>query len=936
MIMKKLLSLFLLIALSLTTWAQAPQELPKDPNVRYGVLDNGLTYYIRHNAYPEKRAEFYIAQKVGSMQEEDSQMGLAHFLEHMAFNGTKHFPGRKTLINYLETKGAKFGANLNAYTSFDETVYNLSQIPVADPTVVDSCLLILHDWSGFITLEDSEIDKERAIIKEEWRTRGDANWRYWEKAVPVLLAGTKYENRMPIGTMEVVENFEYQVLKDYYHKWYRPDLQAIVVVGDIDAEAVEAKVKQMFSDIPKPVNPAERVYYPVPDNEEPIVSIVSDPEAAYTAVSLYVKHDVFPFEMRATQQGYVFELVKRMASSMMSARMAELAQKGDSPFGAAYAYDGDYIVAKTKGAWTTVGVAKEGKVKETLEVLARETERVKQFGFTETELERAKANMLKSFENSFNNRNKQKSDSYVQEYVSVFLNGDAFPGIEFEYNFVKQMFPMINAQMVNAMLKQILGENNIAVSVFGPEAEGIVYPTVDELKTVLANAATEKLEAYAEEVITEPLVSNLPTAGKVVKVSEDKKNAATVWELSNGMKVVLKKTDFKDDEIRMSSLGHGGTSQIDDKDILNAELVSMVPQLGGIGNFSSTDLRKVLAGKTASVKAAVGKITQGISGNSSVADFETLLQLTYLYFTAPRKDVEAYTSMMSMVKDQLKNSESDPSSKFQEAVTLTQYGNNPRYKQMKAADVDNLDYDRIIEIYKQLFANPGSFTFTFVGNIDEATMKPLIEKYLGALPAGNPKIKMVQRDDSYVKGNKVNRFEQEMKTPKTSALNLFSGTMDYNLKNDVIISAIKQILDIVYTKTVREDEGGTYGVGVGARLNRYPYGQTALMAVFDTDPEKIDKLNPIIEREMKKIAEQGPSELDLQKVKEYMIKKYHEDVKTNAYWTNALVADYFYNDDMHTDYLKTVTALTVNDVKEFMSKLLSQGNKIEVIMNPKQ
>lgn len=934
--MRKLFSILLLFAIAFVAKAQMTGPLPIDPDVRYGKLENGLTYYIRHNAYPEKRADFYIAQKVGSMQEEDDQMGLAHFLEHMAFNGTKHFPGRKTMLDYLEKNGAKFGLNINAYTAFDETVYNLSQIPVARQGIIDSCLLILHDWSSFITLDNAEIDKERAIIKEEWRTRGDANWRFWEKTLPTLFAGSKYANRLPIGTMDIVENFEYQTLKDYYHKWYRPDLQAIIVVGDIDADAVLAKVKEMFSDIPAPVNPAEREYFTVPDNNEPIVSIVTDPEATATRVTLYIKHDVIPDQVKNSQAGLVASFIKGMASSMLSARLSEIAQKGDAPFAVAYASDGNFLVSKTKDAWTTMAISKEGKIDATLASLVRENERVRQFGFTESEVERAKAEILKSYENAYNNRNKQQNNVYIDEYVTAFIDNQPIPGIEYEYNFVKQILPFLNAQAVNTFAKGVITDTNIAISVFGPEKENIKYPTSEELLNIFKTVSAEKITAYEEKLSDEPLVANLPKAGKVIKSENDPKLDATVWTLSNGIKVILKKTNFKDDQIIMSSIAYGGTSLVDDSDILNAGFAGYVPFFGGIGNFSSTDLKKVLAGKTANVNANITANNQGINGSSSIKDAETLLQLTYLYFTAPRKDQEAFSSIMEMIKDQLKNASADPESIFGDSTTIAKYGNNPRTRNLKADDVDNLNYDRIIEIYKEVFANPGSFVFTFVGTVNEEALKPLVEQYLASLPSGNKNAKYEKRNYDYRKGVYLNTFEQVMKTPKTSVFNMYSGTLERNQKNLLTMNMLKQILDIVYVQTVREDEGGTYGVGVGASINRIPAGQTSLVMQYDTDPEKVKNINPIIERELKNIADNGPSEVDFNKVKEYMIKKYQEDVKTNGYWSNVLTTYYFYNEDGHNNYLSTLNSLTRNDVKILSKQLLSEGNKIEVIMNPQK
>lgn len=934
--MRKSIILFVFIALAGVMKAQMPQPqaLPIDPEVRFGKLENGMTYYIRHNGYPEQRADFYIAQKVGSMQEEDDQAGLAHFLEHMAFNGTKHYPGRKTMLNYLETIGAQFGSNVNAYTSFDETVYNLSNIPVIRPQIIDSCLLILHDWSSFITLEDEEIDKERAIIKEEWRTRSGAQIRIWEKQLPILFKDSKYADRLPIGKMEVVENFPYQVLKDYYHKWYRPDLQAIIVVGDIDVDAVEAKIKTMFADIPKPVNPAERVYYPVPDNDEPIIAVTTDPEATSTNIMLFMKHDVVPSEIKNSDQGLVFDIMKSLASSMLSERFNEISMKSDAPFTYAYSYDGEFFVSKTKDAWTTGAGSKENKIKETLASMVRENERVKKFGFTETEVERAKANMLKRYENSYNNRNKELNNRYVNEYVRSFSDNEPIPGIEYEYEFVQKLMPMISAQLVNMIAQQLISDKNVVISVTGPEKEGLIYPSTQELLAVFKDAATEDITAYAEEVSNEPLITQLPAPGTIVK-EEKGKFDATVWTLSNGMKVVLKKTDYKDDQIIMSSYSYGGQSLIPTANIQDKNLVSSVVRIGGLGNFNAVDLRKTLSGKTVSVNPAIYQWTQSFVGNSSIKDVETMFQLLYLSFTAPHKDEESFKSTIESFRNQLKNINSNPNVIFSDSINSTMYGNNPRTKRIQLSDVDNLDYDRILNIYKQLYANPGSFVFTFVGTVDEAAMRPLVEQYLASLPSGNKDAKYdINSLVESRNGEVINTFTQEMQTPKASVYNVYKTKLARNLKTEVTLTALKQVMDIVYTDKIREQEGGTYGVGTGTRINRIPEGETSFIIMFDTDPERYRRLNDLVIKELKEVAANGPRAEDLQKVKEYMNKKYQEDIKTNNYWLNVLDNYYFFNEDKDSDYLSILNAITGDDIRKIANDIISQDNFIEVIMTP--
>ncbi|MFT4072459.1 MAG: insulinase family protein [Dysgonamonadaceae bacterium] len=933
--MRKLFYLLLVFVFVGTIQAQTMQPLPVDSLIRTGKLENGLTYYIRHNEYPPQRANFYIAQKVGSMQEEDNQAGLAHFLEHIAFNGTKNYPGKKTMLNYLESIGVKFGANVNAYTSFDETVYNINDVPVLRSATIDSCLLVLHDWSSFISLKDEQIDEERLVIKEEWRTRHDAQSRIWDKQLPIIYEGSKYANRMPIGSMDVIDHFPYQVLRDYYHKWYRPDLQGIVIVGDIHVDEVEAKIKEMFADIPKPVNPAERIYFPVADNPAPIVAVTTDPENTRTNVALYMKHEVMPAAVKNTEKGLYINLLKNMVSSMLSNRFTEIAQKPDAPFTYAYAYDGRFFVSKTKDAWTVGAGSKEGKIEETLASMARENERAKKFGFTESELERVKANMLSGYENAYNNRNKRQNGEYVNYCIRNFLDNNPITGMEFLYDYMKKQIPAVTLKEVNDFAKELVSGNNVVISVTGPEKEGLVYPSKEKLLSVFNNVIAENIELYKEKVITEPLIAQKPKAGKIVKTEKDRFDA-TVWTLSNGMKVVLKKTDFKDDEISMSSYSYGGTSTIATPDIYNGSIASAVPSIGGLGQFSALDLRKMLAGKNVSVRPAVYEWTQSFVGGSSKKDVETLFQLLYLNFTAPRKDEDVFKSTLASMKEQLKNKRANPSSYFGDSINYAMFGNDPRIKPMEAEDVDKLDYDRIITLYKQLFANPGSFTFTFIGTLDEALMKPLVETYLASLPAGNVEAKYNPANSVPVrKGKILNTFEQEMKTPKASVFNLYSGTLDYNMKNTLTMSVLKQVLDLVFSEAIRDKEGGSYGVGSSSFISRIPEGDSKIYIFFDSDPAKFRKLNDIAIAEFKKIAENGPRDKDMQKVKEYMNKKYLEDIKRNGYWLGIMDSYFFFKEDRDTDYVSTLNSITGDDVKTLLGKLLSQGNFIEVIMTAK-
>ncbi len=929
---KKIITLLLLV-IGVTAFAQQNPVLPVDPAVRTGKLENGLTYYIRQNSLPENRADFYIAQRVGSMQEEDNQAGLAHFLEHMAFNGTKNFPG-KSMLNYLQDNGVKFGTNINAYTSFDETVYFLTNIPTTNANLMDSALLVLHDWSAAIALEEEELESERGVIREEWRTRGGAQQRLWDQLLPKMYPESKYAHRMPIGSIDVINNFKPEEIRAYYHKWYRPDLQGIIVVGDFNVDEMEQKVIDLFSPIKLDSERAEREFYPVPDNKEPIVAIATDKEARSASIMMFYKHDAMPEELKNTQAGYLTQYILNAASSMMNQRFDEILQKPDAPFTSAYAYDGDYFVAKTKDAWTVVAGSAEDKIEDALAAMIRETERAKQFGFTAGEYEIARTNILKRYEDSYNNRDKQRNSSYSEEYVRAFTDGEPIPGIEFEYQFIQAVAPNIPVEAINQTIKQLIGDENIVIAITGPDKENLVYPSEESLKAVLNSVRSEEIEPYTGEVIDEPLVSNPPTPGKVVSEERDEVMDATVWTLENGIKVILKNTDFKNDEILMTASSVGGFSQYAIQDPLNSKMMSSIITLGGVGNFSATDIPKVLAGKTASASPSVSLTTQNFSGSSSIKDFETMMQLVYLYFTSPRKDNDAFLSYAQRRESMLRNQEAEPMVAFSDSINYSLYGDNPLSLRVKADDIKNLDYNKIMTMYEQLFSNPGSFVFTFVGNINEDEVKPVIEQYLGSLPGMATKGEFIKVPMDIKKGNIENIFKREMQNPKASVFNSVSGTIERSLKNQILMSMFDQILDIVYTEKVREDEGGTYGVYSGGSISRYPEGQTILQIMFDTDPDKMSHLNSIILRELNLIASDGPRESDFNKVKEYMNKSYDENLKENRYWVSTLNTKYFYNEDSHTDYLKIVNSVTAEDIKQFASDFLKNGDLKTTVMMP--
>ena len=909
--------------------------LPVDKNVRIGQLDNGLTYYIRHNKLPENRAEFYIAQKVGSSLEEPQQRGLAHFLEHMAFNGTKNFPGDDKglgVIPWCETVGIKFGTNLNAYTSIDETVYNISNAPIDRTGVLDSCLLILHDWSNYILLKDDEIDKERGVIREEWRSRNSGMLRVYTDLLPTIYQGDKYADCMPIGSIDVINNFPYKDIRDYYHKWYRPDLQGIVIVGDIDVDTVEAKLKAVFADVQKPVNPAERTYYPVADNKEPIVAIGTDKEVDDPSIEIYFKQDATP-DSEKNNVGYLAsQYMTSMISSMLDARLSELVQSANPPFTRASSDYSDFFVAKTKEAFALSASSKADGIETALKTLLQETERARRFGFTESEYARARANYLQSLESAYNEREKTKHGSYVREYVQNFLNGEPIPGIEAKYAMMNQLAPNIPLQAMNMVMQQLVPDSNQVVIIAGPAKEGLKYPTKEEVISLLKGMKDLDLQAYVDKVSDEPLMKEAPKGGKIISEKEGDIYGSTKLVLSNGVTVYVKKTDFKADEIRMKGTSLGGKSIFPDKDALNFAVIDNVIAVGGLGNFSQVDLTKVLAGKKVSVNAGLGATTENVFGTCSPKDFETMMQLTYLTFTAPRKDAEAFESFKNRMKAQLESAQANPLSSINDSLQKAMYNNHPRVVMMKPEMVDQIDYDRILEMYNDRFKDASDFTFYFVGNIDLETAKPLIAEYLGALPAINRKETFKDTKMSIRKGVYKNEYAKEQQTPTATIVFLYSGKAPYTLKNDILLSFATQVLDMVYTEEVREKEGGTYGVNCYGDLQKYPKEQLLLQIVFQTDPAKKDKLAGIVVDELKKLAAEGPSDVHLQKVKEYMLKKYADNQKENGYWMNNLNDYFYYGMDMTEGYTDIVNSITAKDIQKFVSDLLKQGNEIEVTM----
>ena len=930
--MKKFILCTIVLALSFVAVAQQPQPLPIDSAVRVGKLENGLTYYIRHNEYPKQRAEFHIAQAVGAILEEDHQNGLAHFLEHMAFNGTEHFAG-KGIIEYFESIGVNFGGNINAYTSLDETVYRLSEVPTTREGIIDSALLVMHDWACGLLLLEEEIDNERGVIREEWRTGMGASRRMWKHSNMLKYPGSQYAKRDVIGDTAVINNFEYDALRDYYKKWYGPDNQAIIVVGDIDVDKIEEKIKALWADVPARQNRGERPLYSVDDNETPIVAIVRDKEAQNTRVELEFKKGKLPKEFRGTDAAYVQAGMLDMICDMFNNRLQELAVDPNASFTGAGSYYGETV--KEKDAFTAVYIAKQGQETQAYKDLLTQLEKVRRYGFTTSELERVKKEWLSHYEKAYNERATVRNIGRAQECIRHYLDGAPMPGEEWEYQMVQQLLPMISVDMLNQIAQQLVTDANLIISFQAPVEA--VLPTEAEAVELLAAVKNEEIEAPVEEVIRENLVEVAPKAGKIKKTKTNLQLGTTEWTLSNGIRVVIKPTEFKQDEILFSAFSKGGNSLVATEDLIPAALATNVISLSGIADMSMTDLQKALTGKNVSYSPAINANTESMEGASTVKDLETLLQLNYLYFTAPRRDEEAYAMLMSVLESQLANRDKNPKVAFSDSVQMMGSNNSPRTIIFNKEALKKANLDKSLEVYRARFANPADFVFTFVGNInpEDAAFQAMVCTWLGGMKTTKKMEKVRDNGVRVPEGINKNYFTRKMETKTASnRIQYTSYDIPYTLANELNMEMIGRILSTRYLESIREREGGSYGVGCAGGLNVYPVPTAYLLMQFDTDPEKQTKLMSIIHEEVNTIIENGPLAKDLNKEKESMLKDFQEDLEKNSYWDTALYMYYMYGINYIADYQAAVEKITAETVQSTLKQLVASGNMFEVVMLP--
>ena len=930
--LRKIFAAALLLLSVGNAMAQMP-PIPVDKNVKIGHLENGLTYYIRHNAFPEHVASFYIAQKVGSINENDDQRGLAHLLEHLAFNGTEHFKGN-SLQDYLQSIGVEYGRNLNAYTSIDKTVYYFTDVPTTRTSAVDSCMLILKDWSNGISLTKEAINDERDVVHNEYRLRMVGQQLMLERNLPKLYQGEKYGYRMPIGLMSVVDGCDPETLRAYYRKWYRPDNQAIIIVGDIDVDHVEAQIKKLFSGIKVPKNAAKVVPVPVADNDTAIYVIDKNKEQKFDMINIMMKTDAYPDSLKGNMAYLVMGYLRSVVGSMFDARLAEQTREADCPFLQGSAGIGSYLISGTKDAFSISGVAKPGKVKEAYAAFLREAKRVRDFGFTATEYARAKENFMSGMETMYENRNKMKNEQFTTQYVDHFTDNEPIPSLEDEYKIYQMIVPGFTVEDINDAMKNLISETdtNFVSMVLMKEAEGVSYPTEQELAAIVKQVRGEKLEAYVDNVKQEPLMASAPKAGSIKKVVENKVLGFKKLTLSNGAKVVLKKTDYKDNEIRVAGSANVGYSAFQN-DPVNAANASTVWEVSGLAGFTGNDLQKMLAGKQCSVGLTMSPFRHGIAGTSTPKDLETMMQLLYLSMTNLTKDEKAFENLKNTYVTVLSNKSNNPNMVYQDSIQSTLYLGNKLALLPNVEDIQNINYDRVLDMQKQLYGNAKDFTFYFVGNYDEKVLLPLIEQYIASLP--NKGMKLKNQKIPYAKGEVKNIFTKAMENPQSQAREMwFVKLPAYTQKTAVLADISARLLEMKYLRSIREELSAAYSTGASCGLIFDNDGKLALTinGTAQLNPDKVDAAVPCFFKGMEETIA-APDANDLQKVKEILLKQAGVDEKTNSYWMQVLSMYDLRKVDTHTNYREMVKSVTAQQISDFLKNVvLKSGNHFEVIM----
>ena len=931
--MKRLFILIAAIFAAVAAFGQNP--LPNDPDVKVGQLENGLTYYIRHNEQPAQRAEFYLATNVGAYQEADDQDGLAHFLEHMCFNGTKNFPG-KALLEYLQSIGAEFGRNINASTGFEQTQYMLNNIPVIRETIVDSCLLILHDYSNFVTCNPEEIDAERGVILEEKRQRSDANWRMFEKTLPYLYGDTHYARRTLIGGEEQLKTFKYESLTNFYKKWYQPHNQAVIVVGDIDVDKVEQKIMDIFGSIPAS-EPAVKEEPALASNAEPVIGIITDPEAQNSRIDILWKHDPIPVQYQNTDVAYMNDLVMTIISNIMDERFNDIAAAPDAPFFAAGLFTRDLCNACE--AYNAAVLFKDGASVEAFTALMTEIEKMKRFGFNDGEVQRAKDNIINSCEKAVEAASTRKNAELVRPLLSNFFDNEAYMTPETELQIVQAICAQISAPVLNQIAAQLLPSDNIIITYQGPEKEGLANPTEAELAGVLAAVSEAEIEANAEENLNEPFLNPESLKGASVKKSKETAFGATEWTLKNGVTAVVLPTQHKKDQVLFNIELIGGKNAVATEDLASFEdnIWGLFLQNSGISKFSGTQVPKMLAGKSLSVNPYISNTRHGVQGQCAPKDLETALQIAYLYFADPRFDQNEYEPGIQQIKALLPNILSNPDYQFQQEMNKVLYDSNPRVVDLNEEVVEKASLETIERVYRKLFKDAAGARLTIVGNVDAEAIKPMVEKYIGSIAANKKAGKLEEANYiNFAKGQVDKTVELAMATPKSTVVQVYSAYMPIDTKTEVALEVANYVIDMIYTKTIREDEGGTYGVGTAMAGQRQPIERAVIQIMFDTNPEAAPKLIELAVKGLNDLAENGPTEEQMGKALENLKKNIPESRISNSYWMGAIDNWYDFGINSDAEYEEAVNSITAEDVKNVLQAILKQNNMIQVVSAPKK
>jgi zinc protease len=902
--------------------------IPVDPNVTMGEFENGVNYYIRVNKKPENRATFWLAVDAGSVLEDDDQQGLAHFAEHMGFNGTKHF-AKQELIDYLESIGMRFGPELNAYTSFDETVYFLN-VPTDSAYFVETGFQILEDWAHLVSFEEEEIDKERGVVQEEWRLGRGAWMRMLDKQLPIIFKNSRYAERLPIGKKEILESCSYETLHKFYKDWYRPDLMAIVAVGDFDKDWIFNLMKKHFASIPPVENPRQREMYPVPDHDEALFAIATDEEADRTQVGVYFKSEYQP---KKTVDDYRVFLMEKLYNTMLNNRLNELTKKADPPFLFGFSGKGGFV--RTKEVYYLAAGVKEDGIELGLDALLTEANRVKKFGFTETEFERTKIKILRDMESAYKEQDKTESARHAQMYVYHFLSETPIPSAKQELDLSNQLLPGIKLTEINKLANEWITDNNRVVLVSAPEKDNVIIPTEDKLLSVFAATEQKDIEPFVDAVSEAPLVANPPEQAEIIEENTQAELGITELKLANGVHVLLKPTDFKNDEILFDAYSFGGTSLTTDDKYMSAQVATDIIMESGAGGFSIIELEKKLTGKVVNINTYIGDKVEGIKGSASPQDMETLFQLIYLAFTDPRKDNESFESYLTRMKGFIENRSARPETAFNDTIQVTMAQYHPRSRPWTVSLLDEINYEMAYSFYKDRFADAGDFNFFFVGNFDIEKIKPLIQIYLGGLPAIDRVESWKDRGVSPPKGV-IKKEVYKGVEPKSTVRLAFTGHYEFGYKNFYALSSLVDVMRIKLRETLREDLGGTYGVSIWRSVKLYPREEYGLNIMFGCAPERVDEMIQTVFQQIDSIKTVGPGDNYITKVRETQTRTYEVNLKKNGYWLNELWWKHRNDEDLmdiirYPDYVRTLSAEVI---QQAANEYFNTDNYVQVVLYP--